>query len=298
MHKFYHRKTEKQIFRQYFSSRNMSNFVKMLDNQFLIRNNQNRLLLCGDKMLLSLLLILPFILVPVILIISDSHKYNKSTYAQMTGTPYSIIRNNKGAIGEYAIYRRLAYLENQGSRFLFNLYLPKGNGETTECDVVLITSQCIIVFESKNYSGWIFGDESSAYWTQTLSQGKGRPARKERFYNPIKQNETHIRYLKSIIGDQYPIYSVITFSERCQIKKMNVYNPYVRVSKRDVIVPIVNNIFLSCPGSFIPNEEIERLYSTLYPYTQAPDYIKQQHIQNIQNHFSSNQSPNNYPPVN
>ena len=27
------------------------------------------------------------------------------------------------------------YLEKGGSKFLFNLYLPKENGETTECDV-------------------------------------------------------------------------------------------------------------------------------------------------------------------
>lgn len=249
-------------------------------------------------MVFTLIGILLIVLIPVIIVLADAKKYNKSTYHKMTGTSYSYIRRDKGAIGEYAIYHKLAFLETQGSRFLFNVYLPKENGETSECDVILITPQCIIVFESKNYSGWIFGDEDSNYWTQTLYQGKGRPARKEKFYNPIKQNETHIKNLKSIIGDQYPIYSVITFSERCEIKKMNVHTPNVRVSKRDVIVPIVNNIFQSCQGSYISNEEIARLYNVLYPYTQVPDYIKQQHIQNIHNRFSGNQSPNHYPPAN
>mgnify|MGYP002509292044 CR=1 FL=1 len=35
---------------------------------------------------------------------------------------------------------------------LFNLYIPKDNGETTELDVVLLHESGIYVFESKNYS--------------------------------------------------------------------------------------------------------------------------------------------------
>ena len=43
---------------------------------------------------------------------------------------------------------------------LRNIYVPKNNGETSEIDVVFITQKGIFVIESKNYSGWIFGDEN------------------------------------------------------------------------------------------------------------------------------------------
>ena len=44
-------------------------------------------------------------------------------------------------------------------KILRNLYVPKDNGETTEIDVLFICSKGILVIESKNYSGWIFGNE-------------------------------------------------------------------------------------------------------------------------------------------
>ena len=54
---------------------------------------------------------------------------------------------------------KLVKLFGRKGRTLRNVYIPKDNGETSEIDVVYITQKGIFVFESKNYSGWIFGDE-------------------------------------------------------------------------------------------------------------------------------------------
>ena len=59
-------------------------------------------------------------------------------------------------------------------RYLFNLYLPKDDGGTTEIDVVFLHDSGMYVFESKNYSGWIFGTETQKNWTQTLPMGPGK----------------------------------------------------------------------------------------------------------------------------
>ena len=74
------------------------------------------------------------------------------------------MQRDKGRLGEYETYRLLKSFEKKGARFLFNVYLPKGNNETTEIDVLMIGQNGIIVFESKNYSGWIFGDERYRSW--------------------------------------------------------------------------------------------------------------------------------------
>ena len=45
-----------------------------------------------------------------------------------------------------------------------NLYIPKGDGTTIEIDLLLVDTTSIYVIESKNSSGWIFGDEKSKNW--------------------------------------------------------------------------------------------------------------------------------------
>lgn len=98
-----------------------------------------------------------------------------------------------GKRGEKLTERELKWVRLFGrkGKILRNVYIPKDNGETSEIDVVYITQKGIFVIESKNFSGWIFGDDKSAYWTASLPNGK-----KNRFYSPVKQNETHMRWLE------------------------------------------------------------------------------------------------------
>ncbi len=227
--------------------------------------------------------IIPAFIVVLLIVILQVFSFNKTTYHSATGNSYFATIADTGKYGEYRIFKQLKYLEKQGAKFLFNVYLPKENGETTECDVILILPQGFIVFESKNYSGWIFGDEKSKTWTQTLPQGKGRAAHKEKFFNPIMQNNLHIKYLKTVIGDNYAIQSIIVFSERCTLKKISVSSKDVQVVKRNNIVSALTEAIHMMPQDAVPDEEIMRLYELLYPYSQVSDSIKQKHIQNIRN---------------
>ena len=226
------------------------------------------------------------ILIAVIIIVLQVVSFNKSTYHSATGNSYFETVTDKGKNGEYRIFKQLKYLENQGAKFLFNVYLPKENGETTESDVILIIPRGLIVFESKNYSGWIFGDEKYKTWTQTLPQGKGKPAHKEKFFNPIMQNNLHIKYLKSVIGNNYAIQSVIAFSERCTLKKISVTDPNVQVVKRNNIETAVKNAINMMPQNAISDEEITRLYELLYPFSQVSETVKQKHIQSIRDNYN------------
>jgi hypothetical protein len=143
--------------------------------------------------------------------------YNKSGYKDASGHSYYETMTDPGRKGEYLIYRYLEGLDGQ-HKLLTNVYLPKVDGTTTEIDLIMVSETGIYVFESKNYSGWIFGDEDSRYWTQSLKGGK-----KYRFYNPIWQNKKHISHLKNYLGLGSEIFrSYIIFSERCELKKMFV----------------------------------------------------------------------------
>ena len=101
--------------------------------------------------------------------------------------------NWTGRYGEMLTERELNIVQLFGrkGKVLRNVYLPKKNGETSEVDVIFITQKGIFVIESKNYSGWIFGDEKNQKWTAMLPNRQ-----KNQFYNPILQNKTHVKWMR------------------------------------------------------------------------------------------------------
>lgn len=127
----------------------------------------------------------------------------------------------KGEIGEDIIYRDLARIKGRKA-FLPNCYIPKHNGGTTEIDLIFLHESGVYVIESKNYSGWIFGDEEQEYWTQCL-QSVGGIAAKKQFYNPLWQNEIHIYALMELLQDDtFPYYSYIVFGDNCELKNIRL----------------------------------------------------------------------------
>ncbi len=227
----------------------------------------------------ALLLILIAVFFLVYIVYRDN-QYEKTAYFQVTKNPYSSIKHDKGKYGEYLIYKRLKHLEDAGGKFLFNLYIPKWGNETTEIDLLLVCSKGLFVFESKNYSGWIFGNERNRYWTQTLPKGRGR-SHKERFYNPIMQNATHIKCLRELVRGNVPIQSIIVFSDECTLKDITI-NSDVRVINRHQVMGIIDDIYSEASG-FLTEMEICALYCQLYPYTQLSYEAREQHARNIKN---------------
>ena len=239
--------------------------------------------------LLVSLFLNPVILIPAIIIIvilvKRNKEYKSGAYYQVTKLPYSSVRRNIGRYGEYLTYQHLKHMEANGAKFLFNVYIPKGNGETTEIDVLMICNKGIFVFESKNYSGWIFGSESQKNWYQTLPTGKRR-SHKEHFYNPVMQNRSHIKHLKSLLGEQFPMQSIIVFSDRCTLKSVKINSNNIRVINRYRVASVVSEIYNQTPSDILNEENIAELYDKLFPFTQVGETLKAQHIANIHNNLN------------
>ncbi len=228
-----------------------------------------------------LFLISAIIIIVVLLVIKDK-EYKKGTYYQVTKHPYLSVRFNIGRYGEYLTYKYLKKFEKGGAKFLFNIYIPKEKDETTEIDVLMICNKGLFVFESKNYSGWIFGSENQKYWYQTLPAGKGR-SHKEQFYNPIMQNRSHIKHLKAFLGEQIPMRSIIVFSDRCTLKSVQTHSTDISVINRYGVATVVNKICKRIPDDLLADKDITEIYRKLYPYTQVDENTKKQHIADIQN---------------
>lgn len=234
-------------------------------------------------LLFALILFLP-LGISILILISRHRRYQKSAYYQITKVPYFSLSHDLGKLGEYLTYTHLKRFEKDGAKFLFNVYIPKWNGETTEIDVLMISKKGIFVLESKNYSGWIFGSENQKNWCQTLPAGKGK-SHKEYFYNPIMQNQSHIRHLQAWIGKPVLTHSIIVFSKRCTLKNIEVTSAGIQVIKRNEIASVISKIYKTTPDDQLSEAEISALYQKLYPYTQVNEKVKKQHIANIQNNL-------------
>ena len=116
-----------------------------------------------------------------------------------------------------------------------NITLPTANG-TTQIDHVIVSRFGIFVVETKNMSGWLFGDEKSPQWTQMLA------GKKYKFQNPLHQNYRHVKSLQEFLGiGEENFFSVVMFWGEAEFKTPmpeNVmrqgYVPYIK-SKLDVL---------------------------------------------------------------
>jgi len=75
---------------------------------------------------------------------------------------------------------------------LFNNITLKTTNGTTQIDHILVSPSGIFVIETKHYSHWIFGTPEQKEWTQVHFKMKNR------FLNPLKQNQGHINAVKKL----------------------------------------------------------------------------------------------------
>lgn len=211
--------------------------------------------------------------------------YRATTYYKQTKCSYFTLQRDSGRKGEYLTYLNLRKYEREGVKFLFNVYIPKGDEQTTEIDVLMITKKGIFVFESKNYSGWIFGSENQKNWYQTLPVGRGRKSSKEHFFNPIMQNRSHIKHLKTFMGEDIPMYSVIVFSNRCTFKGVDRKSD-VEVIHRENVSSTVASICDKFATDCLTEAEINDIFEKLYPYSQVDAATKEKHIADIKNNLN------------
>lgn len=99
-----------------------------------------------------------------------------------------------GAAGERAVNATLSrQLNEQDYILLEDLTLPTSHG-TTQLDHIVLSRFGIFVIETKNMSGWIFGGENQARWTQVMRRHKSQ------FQNPLRQNYHHLKVVQNLLG--------------------------------------------------------------------------------------------------
>lgn len=209
--------------------------------------------------------------------LSENKKYKSSSYGKQSQKSFWKIIFNQGARGEY----RTSQLIDKApfkNKMLFNCYIPNRSGDKTEIDMIMLCQKGIYVIENKNYSGWIFGNEKSKNWCETL---KGK---KYFFYNPIKQNRSHIKNLEKLlqVGEDKYI-SLITFNANANLKKVSTESLDVYVIGYKQLKKFMKKQIDR--SDILTDEQIENVYQMLLPGTKLSDEEKQEHVNRIKQQY-------------
>lgn len=216
-------------------------------------------------------------IVIIVVNIIDYKRYSKSMYKKETKRPYLLIALDKGLRGEYITSNFLDKIDGN-KEFIFNAYIPKQKeSETSEIDIIMIHEKGIFVIENKNYAGWIFGKEKDYKWCQSFENKK-----KYFFYNPIKQNATHIKYLKQMLqqNESTPYISIITFNNNAKLKKLTIESKDIIVTNCNTVKEKTLQLMKEMKIIYTENE-IKEIYKLLKEKTNVSQEIKEKHIENI-----------------
>ena len=196
---------------------------------------------------------------------------------EQPGIIKSIINyENVGQFGEYITEFALTNNNIKGKFFVLkNIYVPYKD-KTTEIDLIMIHEKGIFVFESKNYSGWIFGKEDQINWTQSLENKQ-----KNKFYNPILQNKTHIKALAAYLElEESEFISYIVFSERCELKKVPENTESIVIVKRPNMLKLLRPQLETLNVKY-DEEKLNEIREKLEKGTNKTEEEKQQHVDTI-----------------
>lgn len=175
----------------------------------------------------------------------------------------------KGKAGEFVVAEILGETV-AGEQYVINDYLfADRSGKSRQIDHIYINRYGIWVIETKNYAGEIYGREDRREWTQVLANGR----EVNRFYNPLKQNLTHIYSLAEVIGRRDVFHNVVCFVGNADISGVAANNVYslhglAGLKTRETSVRLTA-------------EEMEKYYCCLVEWRNAHPSSEAEHIAEI-----------------
>ena len=176
----------------------------------------------------------------------------------------------KGSIGEAKVNTRLNFI---GKEYIVlkDILIKSSNGYTSQIDELVLSEYGLFVIETKNYKGWIFGNEKAENWTQVIYKEK------HTFRNPIKQNWSHIYALKSLLSD-YPnikYHPIVVFSGNATLKSIESSIPVIYSNRLNSTIRRLS--FEKC----LSIDEVNKIQTILESSELKERNARKEHIKNI-----------------
>ena len=192
----------------------------------------------------------------------------------------TVTQNGRGTWSERDLIIRLLKAGVSSHRIFHDLYIQKKDGTYSQVDIAVVTKVGVVVIEVKKYSGWIYGMGNREKWVQVLDYGKA----KFPIYNPVFQNEGHIRAIKNRLPNYFniPFHSLIVFYGDCKLKKISNIPSEVLIVKANKAINAFNDILLQIPRSNFYYEEVVAVFKKGVENGDDLE-IQNLHVQNITN---------------
>jgi len=178
----------------------------------------------------------------------------------------------KGVRGERRVHNALSSVLNEDEyRVLPDLILPFGRG-TTQLDHLVLSRFGIFVIETKNMSGWIFGDADQRRWTQVLKGGK-----RHTFQNPLRQNYAHVKAVQEILDiERKVLHNFVVFTGSAEPKTDMPENVAWGLSALSKLISVQRQVVLS---DVQLDAYAEKLQGQALENNRA---VRRQHLQNLE----------------
>lgn len=180
----------------------------------------------------------------------------------------------KGSIGEAKVNTRLNFL---GKEYIVlkDILIKSSNDYTSQIDELVLSEYGIFVIETKNYKGWIFGNEKAENWTQVIYKEKNT------FRNPIKQNWSHIYALKNLLSDfpQIKYFPIVVFSGNATLKKIESSVPVIYSTRLNSTIRKYSS------EKCITADELEKIHTILASAEIHEKSVRKEHVKNIKHNI-------------
>ena len=191
----------------------------------------------------------------------------------------TVTKSNRGTRSERDLVLNLLKYGIPAQAIFHDLYLKKPNGEFSQIDLVVAAKTGIIVFEIKDYRGWIFGNGHHREWTQVLAYGQ----EKYRFYNPIMQNNKHVDEIRKKLRqfENVPFFSLVVFYGDCELKDINFVPDGTFIVKSTRVLEVLDIIINKNElAPYTDKLEVVNLLKEAV-YNGNSKAIQTQHIENV-----------------
>ena len=205
----------------------------------------------------------------------------------------------KGIIGEFRVSKILKKCALEFGGIELHDFMFRDERSSSQIDNMLLTQKALYVIEVKNYQGYIFGNEVNDEWTVTVKHVNTKRTRsgrrynkvhisKHRFYNPIKQNKTHINKIRNLtyILNVLPVYNIVVFGKNAVIKDVEHSKESNVLHQRDLF-RFVKTQESSLTYEIDTNTQID-IIDELHSINIKDKKQRKEHVRNIKKKYKSN----------
>ncbi len=206
----------------------------------------------------------------------------------------AIVQTNtfKGYWGERSVNTHLKALALKTGGLEMRDFMFEDTRSSSQIDNMLLTPKALYVIETKNYNGMIFGSLNQQHWTMTVKHvntyknKRGKTYKKtniskHQFYNPVKQNQTHINKINNLteISKLVPIYNIVVFCKKAVINTLVNDDKIFVVGIKDLQATILT--IESSLSKTLAIDEQAAFIDTLYDINITDKKARKAHVKNI-----------------